>query len=236
MSRSATIVTGGTGGLGRAVVARFLADGHAVVVPWVAEKEIPDLKNFLDDAGVSREALHLIEADATTDSGWAAALAALPSGTTLRNVVLLVGGFAMGSVEETDAATWDRLVKLNATSVLTGARAVFPALRDAGGGRIVTVAAPAGLGRGAKGMSAYAATKAAVVSLTGSFAKEGGPDGIRVNAVAPDVIDSPANRSSMPDADPTGWLAPSEIAEVIAFLTGEAGGVVNGAILTLTKG
>ena len=236
MSRSATLVTGGSGGLGRAVVAHFLDQGHQVVVPWVAEGEVVGLQRALDDAGISAEHLHLVQADVTNDAGWSAILGAVPGEAEVTNVVLLVGGFAMGPIDETDAATWDRLVALNATSVATAARAVFPLLRTRGGGRIVTVAAPAGLGRGAQGMAAYAATKAAVVSLTGSLAGEGGPDGIRVNAVAPDVIDTPANRRSMPDADPAGWLDPAEIARVIGFLTSEAGGVVNGAVLTLTRG
>lgn len=142
----------------------------------------------------------------------------------------------MGLVEETDPDTWDRMVSLNATSVFQVAREAFPILKENGGGRIVTVAAEPALDRGAEKMGAYAATKAAVVSLTGTLAREGGPHGITANAVAPRIIDTPANRRSMPDADTSTWLQPAEIANVIAFLTGPDGGIVNGSILTLNRG
>lgn len=85
-------------------------------------------------------------------------------------------------------------------------------------------------------MGAYAATKAAVVSLTQTMAREAAEDGVNVNAIAPRIIDTPANREAMPDADRRSWLAPSEIAEVIGFLTGPAGRIVNGSVLTLNRG
>jgi NAD(P)-dependent dehydrogenase (short-subunit alcohol dehydrogenase family) len=85
-------------------------------------------------------------------------------------------------------------------------------------------------------MGAYAATKAAVVSLTRTLAAEGAEGGVNVNAIAPRIIDTPANRTSMPDADTSTWLKPREIARVVAFLTSEAGRIVNGSVLTLNRG
>ena len=235
MTQHSTLITGGTGGLGRSVVAHSLDRGDRVVVPWYSEAEIDDLKSFLADSGVEGSP-EMVQADMTSVEGIDAAVKLADRDGALRNVILLVGGFSMGPIDQSGAGDWDRLVALNATSVFRAARAAFPVLRRNGGGRIVTVAAHPALDRGTANMAAYAATKSAVVSLTQSLAKEGGKDGIRVNAVAPDVIDTPANRAAMPEGDPAKWLSPDEIAGVIQFLTGDSGGVVNGAILTLTKG
>lgn len=235
MSDAVTLVTGGSGGLGRGVVGRLLARGDRVVVPWIVPDEVDGLHAHLDDAGIARDRLVTLEADVTSAQGMTTVLDRAGAEGTLRSVVLLVGGFSMGAIDETERSAWDRLVKLNATSVFEAARAAVPVLRANGGGAIVTVTAPAALDRGAASMSAYAATKAAVVSLTGTLAKEGKPHGIRANAVAPDVIDTPANRASMPDADPEGWLTPEQIGGVIEFLTSDAGAVVSGAVLTLTR-
>ena len=235
MSEQATLITGGTGGLGRAVVANFLRKGDRVVVPWHSEAEVEGLNDYLAQAGIDARP-EMLQADMTSTEGIAAAIDLANQEGGFRNAILLVGGFSMGPIDQTGPNDWDKLVALNATTVFRAAKAAFPVLRQNGGGRIVTVAAHPALDRGTANMAAYAATKSAVVSLTRSLAKEGGKDGIRVNAVAPDVIDTPANRSAMPDGDPAKWLTPDEIAGVIGFLTGEAGGVVNGAILTLTKG
>ena len=235
MSDAVSLVTGGSGGLGRAVVAALLERGDAVVVPWVVERELDGLRALLDERAIDTSRLALVEADVTDAAGMEALVSKAGTLGALRNAVLLVGGFAMGPLEATGRDAWDRLVQLNATSVFESARAVIPVLRSNGGGSIVTVTAPAGLGRSAEGMAAYGATKAAVASLTGSLAKEGRPDRIRANAIAPDVIDTPANRAAMPDADPSEWLTPDQIAGVISFLTSDAGSVVSGAILTLTR-
>ena len=101
---------------------------------------------------------------------------------------------------------------------------------------MVTVAAEPALDRGAPGMASYAATKAAVVSLTQSLAREGAEHGITANAVAPRIIDTPANRKSMPDANTSTWLRPEEIARVVGFLAGPDGGIVTGNVLTLSRG
>jgi NAD(P)-dependent dehydrogenase (short-subunit alcohol dehydrogenase family) len=125
---------------------------------------------------------------------------------------------------------------LNATSVFQVAHHVLPLLRETGGGRVITVAAEPALDRGAPGMAAYAATKSAVVSFTQSMAREGAEYGVTANAVAPRIIDTPANREAMPDADTSTWLAPEAIAQVIGFLAGPEAGIVTGNVLTLSLG
>lgn len=229
MTDRTVLVTGGTGFLGEGVVERFLEDGWRVVVPWVSEDEVPRL---MDRVGNPPE-LVTFKADVTDPESVSRLLEAAGE---LHAAVLLVGGFAMSPLAETNPGTWERMVALNATSVFQVARQVLPKLEAAGGGSLVTVAAEPALDRGADGMGAYAATKAAVVSLTRTLAQEGAGAGINANAVAPRIIDTPANRESMPDADTSTWLQPREIARVIAFLTSPEGQIVNGAVLTLNRG
>lgn len=224
------LITGGTGFLGGAVVERYLDEGWRVVVPWVVESEVPRLKERVGDP----DRLTLVHADVTDVQGVADALAAADE---FHAGVLLVGGFAMAPVAETDPDTWHRMVALNATSLFQVTRQLLPRLvANVDGGSVVTVAAEPALDRGAAGMGAYAATKAAVVSLTRTLAAEGAEGGVNVNAIAPRIIDTPANRKSMPDAETSTWLKPEEIARVVAFLTSDAGRIVNGSVLTLNRG
>ena len=228
MDRTA-VITGGSGFLGGAVVERYLRHGWRVVVPWIVPGEVDRLEERVG----TPEALVLVEADVTDPDAWGRVLAAAGP---VHAGILLVGGFDMAPVTKTAPEAWNRLVALNATSVFQSARALLP--RIAGnddGGSLVTVAAEPALDRGAPGMGAYAATKAAVVSLTRTLAREAGEAGVNVNAVAPRIIDTPANREAMPDADRATWLAPAEIADVIGFLTSPEGRIVNGSVLTLNR-
>lgn len=232
MADRVVIVTGGTGGLGRAVVARLLEEGARVVVPWVAEEETSRLEDHLGGL----EGVHLLRADVSAGEEMDRVVATARDAGDLDTVVMLVGGFAMAPLAETDRATWEKMIHLNATTVFQSARSAFRALVERGGGRLVSVAAEPALERGAPGMGAYAASKAAVVSLTQTLAREGADHRITANAVAPRIIDTPANRSAMPDADPDTWIRPAEIADLIVFLTGPSGGGITGNVITLSRG
>ncbi|UCC26380.1 MAG: SDR family oxidoreductase [Gemmatimonadales bacterium] len=232
MRERVVLVTGGTGFLGQAVVRHFLEAGARVVVPWVAQAEAERLREQTAEGA----RLTLIEASVTDPAGADAIVAACREAGVLQVAVLLVGGFAMQPIHETERSTWDRMWTLNATSVFQVAHHVLPLLRETGGGRVITVAAEPALDRGAPGMAAYAATKSAVVSFTQSMAREGAEYGVTANAVAPRIIDTPANREAMPDADTSTWLAPEAIAQVIGFLAGPEAGIVTGNVLTLSLG
>ncbi len=228
------VVTGGTGGLGRWVVKSLLEDGFHVSVPWISEPEAAELDSFL---GGSPPPLELTPAD-VSDAGQAERHfhALHERAGRLDALVNLVGGFVMGGVEETEPAMWARMVELNATTAFLCSRAAVGPMRQTGGGRIVNIVAFPAFDRGAPSMSAYAAAKAAVLNLTYSLSKELQRSRITVNAVAPQIIDTPANRRDMPDADTAKWLSPLEIAGVIRFLLGRDAACVTGALLPLTKG
>jgi NAD(P)-dependent dehydrogenase (short-subunit alcohol dehydrogenase family) len=229
------LVTGGTGALGRAVVRRFLAGGARVHVTWRKKEEHADFDRALgkDAAAVT---LHQVDVTAAAEvSRLFEAIARDPG--RLDILACIAGGFTAAPIEDTAPAAWDRMVAVNATSAFLCCRGAVPLLRAAQGrGRIVNVAARPALEHGAAGMSAYAASKAAVLSLTHSLAKELGPDGISVNAIVPSIIDTPANRAAMPGADTTTWLPPDDIADVVAFLAGAAAGVVTGSAINLARG
>ena len=225
------LITGGTGALGRAVVRRFLDDGAEVHVSWVVAREVDDLKAFLGaDAG--RVRLH--EADVSDAAAVQRLMAEV--GGRLGILANLVGGFAYASLDDTDPATWQKMLAMNATSAFFCCKYAVPHMRAGGFGRIVNVAAAPALGRGAANMSAYSASKSAVLNLTYSLSHELARDGITVNAIVPSTIDTPANRASMPQADRSTWLAPADIAGVVAFLASDAAGIVTGTAVNLSKG
>jgi NAD(P)-dependent dehydrogenase (short-subunit alcohol dehydrogenase family) len=147
----------------------------------------------------------------------------------LDGLVNIAGGFQWETVADGSIATWEKLYAMNLVTALTASRAALPLLR-ASHGAIVNIGAAASA-KAAMGMGAYAASKAAVSRLTEALAEELKDSGVRVNAVLPSIIDTPANRAEMPDADFGRWVAPEQLAAVIGFLLSPAAGAVTGALL-----
>jgi NAD(P)-dependent dehydrogenase (short-subunit alcohol dehydrogenase family) len=221
--QNSVIVTGGTGGLGSAVVGRLLDDGWRVVVPWIVEDELERVPQ--------REGLELIQAD-LFDEGAVAGVAeagAADSSAPLRGVVNLVGGFAAGArVHETPIEQFERQFRLNLRPTYLVIAAAVPSLLAAGGGSIVCVGTRAAL-QPFSGAAGYVASKAAVIAFAQAVAVEYKNDGIRCNAILPSVIDTPGNRAAMPKADFQKWVKPAEIAGVIAFLLSDDSRPTSGA-------
>jgi NAD(P)-dependent dehydrogenase (short-subunit alcohol dehydrogenase family) len=224
MARTA-LVTGGTGGLGVAVVEAFLAAGWRVVVPWVAEHELERL--------APREGLELVEAD-LFDAGSVTGVVARASEDAqapLGAVVNLVGGFAQGGrVHETPIEDFERQLRLNLRATYLVTSGALAPLLAAGGGAIVCVGTRAAL-RPFPGAAGYVVAKAAVLAFVQAVAVEYRDEGVRCNAVLPSVIDTPANRAAMPDADHDTWVRPEQIAAVIRFLCSEESAPVSGAAI-----
>lgn len=226
------VVTGGTGALGRAVVQRLLAEGARVHVPWVVEREAAELHAELGAGKIT-----LYETDVTHEKAVSKlfeTVAAKDGGVDV--LANIVGGFAFAALADTGFDTWRRMLDMNATSCFLCCRAAASQMKKRGGGRIVNVAARPAVVHGGAMMSAYTASKAAVLAFTQALADELVKDRIGVNAIVPSIIDTPANRKAMPDADTSGWLPPGEIAGVVAFLASPEARIVTGAAVTLNLG
>ena len=226
------LVTGGTGALGQAVTLRLLADGASVWVPYIVEEERHRLLASVPPADAAR--LHVTGADVTDPQRVAALVAEVRQAHAGRLDVLvtLVGGFAGGTLVETDHVTWARMLDLNLTSAFTVTRAVVPAMIAAGHGRIVTIGSRAVLPP-TGGFIAYTVAKAGVIAFTRALAQELKDTGVTANCVLPSTMDTPANRAAMPGADRRGWVPVEGVADAIAFLARDAAGHVTGALLTI---
>lgn len=223
------MLTGAAGHLGRAVAAQFAARGAALVLIDVERARLQQTH------GDEHAKLLFAPADLRdTPQAVAAAHAALVRFGRIDVLTNIAGGFRMGeAVHETSDDTWNLLFDLNTRTLLNVCRAVVPLMLAAGGGRIVNVAANGAL-RGAALMGAYAASKSSVIRLTESMSAELRDRGLGVNCVLPTIIDTPDNRAAMPDADPSRWVTPAALADVIAFLASDAARAVHGAAVPVT--
>lgn len=221
---SSALITGGTGGLGAAVTQAFLDGGWRVVVPVLDDAERDRLPTH---ERLVLEPADLFDAKAATA---VTALAAGDAGAPLRAVVNLVGGFAAGGrVHETPAEAFETQLRLNLRPAYLVCHAAIPhLLAGDGGGAIVCVSSRAAR-KPFAGAAGYVVAKAAVLAFVDVLHTEYGADGIRANAILPSVIDTPANRRSMPGADHSRWVAPAQIAGVVRFLCEDGSGSVGGA-------
>ena len=216
------VVTGGTGALGGAVVAALVAAGAVCHVPYVvaAEAERFPLRDHTR--------VKLMAGIDLTDE---AAVTRLYQGAgNVWASIHLAGGFAMSAVGATSKADLMKQVEMNFVTAFLCCRAALDVMRA--GGRIVNVAArPALEWRSGAGMAAYTASKAAVAALTVALAEEVAKSGILVNAVAPSIMDTPANRAAMPKADFAAWPKVEEVASTIVFLASPDNKVTRGGIV-----
>jgi len=221
------VVTGGTGALGTAVVAQLIEAGATCHVPYRSEDEA---KRF-PHRGHRQVALVSLGdlADEKAVNGYYAGLKALWAS------IHIAGGFAFAPIEKSDKALLMGQVESNLVSAYLCSRAAVGALRQAGGGgRIVNVAARHALEpRQGANMTAYTAAKAALAGLTQALAEEVVKDGILVNAVAPSIMDTAANRKSMPNVDFSKWLKTESVAELAFFLSQDSAANINGTLIPI---
>ena len=218
------VITGGAGALGSAVVEALIGAGAVCHVPCFNEAEAQRFRlrdnkqvvvsvtgNLADQANINR----------------------LYGGIgPLWGSIHIAGGFAAGLLREAKVETLRQQIDMNFLSCLLCCRAAVAAMAGNGGGRIVNIAARPGLEwRSGAGMAAYAASKAAVAALTVALAEEVAKDGILVNAVAPSIMDTPANRSAMPKANYDLWPKVEEVAATILFLASPDNRVTRGGVV-----
>ncbi len=221
------LVAGGTGGLGRAVSLAFLHEGATVAVPYHREPEFAALREAAGEHAGALEGQPLDVTDEAAVSRFVADLLARHG--RLDAVVNTLGGYAGGiKLWELETKTFDTMLALNLRAGFVLARAVLPGLLKQGHGSLVNVAAKAAFDHGG-GAAAYAASKAAAVAMMDSLAADTKGTGVRVNSILPSIIDTPANRQAMPDADFDAWPKPEDIANVILFLSSDAAITIHGA-------
>lgn len=216
-------VTGGLGALGLATAAVLAGRGaHVALLDRASATDATSAAAVLGGVDLSDES-------AARDA-FGRAAAALGG---LDGLVNVAGGFAWETLEQGQVQTWDRLYAMNLRTAVVASTAALPHLLAGGESSIVNVGALAAA-RAGTGMAAYAASKAGVARLTESMAEEFKDRGLRVNAVLPSILDTPANRRDMPEADTSRWVAPQALARVIAFLLSTDAQPVTGACLPVT--
>ncbi len=223
----AAIVTGGTGALGRAVVKRLLDSGARVAVSY---RRADEWRSLEADAGPGA-ALFAFEAD-LADAGAAAAFVerARQKLGLVDAVALVAGGWSGGtSFDQAPVDEWSRMLRGNLDSAAYVCRAALPHLRKQGGS-IVAIGSRAAE-TGGSGMAAYAVSKVALHALVRVLAQENRAQGVRVNAVLPGTIDTPANRNAMKNADPSVWTPADKIAQVVLFLLSSESAATSGALV-----
>ncbi|MFZ5890836.1 MAG: SDR family NAD(P)-dependent oxidoreductase [Myxococcota bacterium] len=228
--RSVVVVTGAAGALGSALVRYLAARGRTVVAI-----DRPGAGQRL--AEVAREAAGVqpLELEATSAETWSPVVERITSDYgPVAGAVLVAGGYAGGKrfFEGESDATWRKMMDQNLETARVSLEALLPPMVAAKRGSIVLIGSRAALRPWeSRGAAAYAASKAALIALMQTVAAEVLDDGVRINAVLPSTIDTPANRSAMPSADPSRWVTRESLCEVIGFLLSDAARDVSGAAL-----
>ena len=222
LSGRTALITGANGALGRAVAARAAASGARLLLAG---------RSFDAAMRARHPQARMLELDLVEPGALASALAGAGPVDILLNIA---GGFSMGeSSYDPQGRDWEAMFRVNVDTLRNSLQAVAPGMVERGRGSIVNVGAMAAL-KGQAKMSAYVASKSVVLRLTESLSAEVRDRGVNVNAVLPSIIDTPANRAAMPDADFSRWVSPDDLANVICFLASDAARAVHGALVPVT--
>jgi NAD(P)-dependent dehydrogenase (short-subunit alcohol dehydrogenase family) len=223
-----SIVTGAHGNMGRAIVARFAADGyHVIGVDADSTNSISDLPS------VESHVVDLMSEDAAQ----AFVQSMIVKHARIDVAVLTVGGFAMGSIAETKTSDILQQYKLNFETAYNVARPVFLQMMKQGSGRLFLVGArPALSAVGSKGMVAYGLAKSLIFRLAEMMNDEAKGTNVTVNVIVPSIIDTPQNRAFMPDADFSKWVTPGQIADAVAFHASEQASALRESLIKVYGG
>ncbi|MDK2742507.1 MAG: SDR family oxidoreductase [Nitrospira sp. BO4] len=221
LEKKVVLIAGGGGALGHTVVPAFVRAGARVIsVDRHGSAGQPDgwvavAADVTDESDVRRLVEEVVRMEGRIDA-----------------LVNLVGGFALGRAAETDVPLWQRMLTLNLTSAFLLSKAVMPHMLGRRSGRIVHVAARAAV-EPFPGAAAYIVSKSGLVALIRALATELAGSGVMVNGILPTTIDTPANRNSMPDVDPSTWVKPESVAQALIYLASDEASQINGAVIPM---
>jgi len=233
LSGKMVLITGATGALGRVTARRVAGEGartaltgrnrgalEELAASIATELSLPGDRIFVQtaDLGSQEDVQGLVD---SVVGHWGG----------IDALVNIAGGWRGGKpVAEVSEKEWDETLDTNLRSAFLACRAVVPIMAKKGWGRIVSISSRAAENPGA-GQAAYNVAKAGLIALTASIAAEYRRSGLAANAILPSIIDTPQNRTAMPDADTSRWVTPEEIASLIVYLLSEEGGSLNGAAI-----
>jgi len=223
------VITGGTGGLGTALAHRLLGSDVRLAVTYLMPEEA---SRFEDELGVDESRMMLRRIDATDPTAVNDFVSDVKAKWgPFHGLAALVGGWAGGrDVEATDDVRFERMIDLNLRSAFNTVRAAVPLLRESEYGRIVLVGSRDAVDA-PPGQAAFNMSKAGVMALGRTVARELEPTNVTATVLLPTVIDTPATRAALPYADYVNWPTPDEISAVAAYLLSEEAGVMNGAMV-----
>jgi NAD(P)-dependent dehydrogenase (short-subunit alcohol dehydrogenase family) len=221
------LISGATGALGSAATRTFAQAPARLALTGRSEQK---LERLAVEAGLPGERIFTVAADVTQAASVKDLVDAVLAHFGRIDVLLnTAGGWSGGKpVWETSVDEWEHMLALNLHSAFLLSRAVLPHMLEAGWGRIVHVSSKTAVAPRGK-RAAYAVSKMGLVTLTEVIAAEVKGTGVTANVILPSVIDTPANRASMPKADPSKWVPPERIAATMQFLCSDAAASINGA-------
>jgi NAD(P)-dependent dehydrogenase (short-subunit alcohol dehydrogenase family) len=219
------IITGAKGGLGTDITKAFLDSGATVV----------GVSRSIQQTDFSSMNFAAYPADITQPQPTRELIAKIIAKYGRIDVLVHVtGGFAAAKIHETDDDTWDRMRDLNLSSAFYISREVILRMRESGGGRLIAIGSLAAVEPHA-GLGAYETFKSALTVLYRTIALENTDKNITANVILPGTMDTPTNRAAMPNADPTTWVQPADVAKVVVLLAGDSGALINGALIPISK-